>query len=62
MRNISHEILLDDQIKKNENGVACGKYGGEEASLQVLVGETRRTEIAWSRCENNIKVDLKEIG
>jgi hypothetical protein len=36
----THQILLGDQIKKNEMGWACSMYGGEEICIQDFGGET----------------------
>jgi hypothetical protein len=35
-----HEILFDDQIKKNEMGGICDKYGGEARCRQCFGGAT----------------------
>jgi len=35
-----HQILLGDQIEKNEMGGACNTYGGEERYLQGFGEET----------------------
>jgi hypothetical protein len=34
------QIILGDQIKKNEMGGACSTYGREERCIQVFGGET----------------------
>jgi len=34
-------LNTSDQIEKNEMGVACSTYGGQESSIHVLVGEPR---------------------
>jgi hypothetical protein len=36
----AHQILLVDQIEKNEMGGVCSTYGGEERFIQELGGET----------------------
>jgi len=35
-----HLIMFGDQIDKNEMGVACSTYGGEERCIQGFGGET----------------------
>jgi len=34
---------LSDQVKKNEMGVVCGMYGGEETYIEDLVGKSEGT-------------------
>jgi hypothetical protein len=52
---------LDDQIEKNEMGRACSTYG----CIQGFGGETKgkrplgRPKLRW---EDNIKMDLQEMG
>jgi hypothetical protein len=52
-------------MKKNEMGGTCGTYGGEERCIQGWVGKPEverplgRPGCSW---EDNIKIDLKEIG
>jgi hypothetical protein len=44
---------------------ACGKYGGEESSMQDSGEEIWGETPIWMsrrRWENNIKMDLKEMG
>ena len=46
-------------------GAACSKYGGQERRLQVLVGKPEgNSPLGRLRCrwEDNIKVDLQEVG
>ena len=46
-------------------GGACGLYGGRERSVQGAGGETRGEETAGiprSRWEDNIRMDLQEVG
>jgi hypothetical protein len=40
----AHQIFLGDQMKNNEMGEACSKYGGEESFIQGSDGETCRRE------------------
>jgi hypothetical protein len=56
-----------DQIKKNEVGGACSTYGGGERCIQDFGGETwpegrKPLEILRRRWEDNIKMDLQEVG
>jgi hypothetical protein len=53
------------EIKKTEMGRTCGTYRGEERCIRGLMekpegrrplGRPRR------RCEDNIKMDLREVG
>ena len=46
-------------------GVACGAYGGGESCAQVLAGKpegTRQLGRPRRRWEDNIKMDLQEVG
>jgi len=46
-------------------GVACGAYGGEERRIQGFGGETwgkRPLGRPRHRWEDNIKMDLQEVG
>jgi hypothetical protein len=46
-------------------GGACSTYAGEERCIQVFVGnpeEKRPLGRPRSRWENNIKMDLQEVG
>jgi len=55
-----HQILVEDKIKNNEVGGACGSYGD-----RVLVGkpeEKRTLGIPSNRWKCNIKMDLQEVG
>jgi hypothetical protein len=45
-----------DKTEKNEMGGACGAYGGGERCAQRPLGRPRR------RWEDNIKMDLQEVG
>jgi hypothetical protein len=58
----AHPILLGDKIQKNEMGGACSTYEREE---RVLVGNhERKRPLRRPRCrwEDNIKMDLQEVG
>jgi hypothetical protein len=52
-------------IQNNKMGGACGTYGGQKTCIHGFGGETRgkrqlgRTRRRW---ENNIKMDLQEVG
>jgi hypothetical protein len=54
-----------DQIKKNEVGGACRKYGERSGAYRVLLGKLEgkiplgRLGRRW---EDNIKMDLHEVG
>ena len=37
----------DDQIKKNEMGVACGTCGGDERCIRGFGEETQGKETTW---------------
>jgi len=54
---------VSDKIKRNEMGRACGVYGRRERCVlyRVLVGkpEGMRPRHRW---EDNIKMDLQEVG
>jgi hypothetical protein len=45
-RHSSPNIVLGDEIEKSEMGMSCSAYGGEERH----------------RWEDNIKMDLQEVG
>ena len=56
----------DDQIEKNEIGGACSTYGGRG---EVHTGfwwenlrETDHLEDRGFRCEDNIEMDLQDVG
>jgi hypothetical protein len=57
-----HPILLGDEIEKNEVGGACSMYAGEESVLVRKPLEKRPLGRPWRRWEDNIKVDLQEVG
>ena len=54
-----------DKIEKNETGGACGMYGGRERCAQGFGGKPEgngplgRPRRRW---EDNIKMDLEEVG
>jgi hypothetical protein len=39
-----HLIFSGDQIEKNEIGVACSTYGGEESCIQGFGGEMKERD------------------
>jgi hypothetical protein len=56
---------LGDQIEKSEMGGACGMYGGQERCIQGLVGRhdwKRPFGRPRSRWDDNVKIDLQEVG
>ena len=60
----AHQILFGDQIE-NEVGGACSAYGGEERRIQGCGGEILGKEDNGRprrRWENNIKMNLQEVG
>jgi hypothetical protein len=61
----AHQILLGDQIENNEMGWACSMCMGEENRVQDLVGKPEGQRLLGRpRCrwEDNIKMDLQEVG
>jgi hypothetical protein len=50
-----------DKIE-NEMGGACSAYGGRESRVQGFGGETWGKETPRCRWEDNIKMDLQEVG
>jgi len=57
--------VLNDKIEKNEMGVACGAYGGGEWGAQGSGGKPegkRPLGRPRRRWEDNIKMDLREVG
>jgi hypothetical protein len=61
----SANIFSDNQIKENEMGVVCSTHGERRGAFRVLVGRSegkRRVRRPRLRCEDNIKVDLHELG
>jgi hypothetical protein len=57
---------LGDKIEKNEMGRACIVYGGEERHIQCFGGgnlrEKRPLGRPWHRWEDNIQMDIQEVG
>jgi hypothetical protein len=57
----SHQIILGDQIKKNEMSAACSTYGETRGAYRSLMqkpeGIRRRR-----RCKDNFEMDLQEVG
>jgi hypothetical protein len=56
---------LGDKFEENEMDGECSTYGGEERRIQSLVGKPERRRLLGKpmrRWEDNIKVDLKEVG
>ena len=54
-----------DQIEKNEMGGARSTYGEKRGAYRVLVGipeRKRPLERPRLRWEDNIKMDLREVG
>jgi hypothetical protein len=51
-------------MEKNEMGGSCSTYGGEErrGALKVLVGSSEGKKPLSHRWEDNIKIDLQEVG
>jgi hypothetical protein len=58
---------LGDQIKKNKTGTACGTYGRQEGCIQCFGGKNggdkkHKLGRPRDRWEDNIKIDLQEVG
>jgi hypothetical protein len=56
---------LGDQIEKNKMGGTCSTYGERRVVCRVLVGKPegkRSLGRPRSRWEENIKMDLQELG
>jgi len=54
-----------DEIKKKEMAEECGTYWRQERCIEVLVGKTegkRPLGRRRHRWENNIKMDLQDVG
>ena len=59
------EYCASDKIKKNEMGGSCSLHGGGEGHVQGFGGETcgkRPLGRPRHRWEDNIKMDLQEVG
>ena len=55
---------MNDKIKKNEMGVVCSTYEKRDA-YSILVGKPEGKKPLVkprSRCEDNIQMDLQEVG
>jgi hypothetical protein len=69
-RKLHNEELNDlycsgDKIEKNEMGGACSAHGGSRGVYRVLVGKPegkRPLGRPRSRWEDNVKIDLPEVG
>jgi hypothetical protein len=60
-----HQYCSGDKIEKNEMGGACSAYGEGSAVYRVLVGKPegkRLNGISRRRWEDNINMDLQEVG
>jgi hypothetical protein len=60
-----HPLLCVDKIEKNEMGGACSSEGEGRGMYRVLVGKPegkRPLGRPRRRWEDNIKMDLKEVG
>jgi hypothetical protein len=56
---------VGDKIEKNEMGGACSSIERRERRVRVLVGKPEgKRPLGRPRCrlEDNIKVDLQEVG
>jgi hypothetical protein len=54
-----------DKIERNEMGGACSRYAGKSRCIQDFVGETEGTRPLGRpkrKGEDNIKMDLQEVG
>ena len=54
-----------DKIEKNEKGGACSECGGQERLYRILVGKPDGKRLLGRprlRLEENIKMDLLEVG
>jgi hypothetical protein len=61
----SPNICAGDKIEKNGMGRACSMYGGGERHVQGFGGEPWGKETTGgptSKWEDNIKIDLQEVG
>jgi len=60
-----HQYNSGDKIEMNERGGACGPYGERRGMYRVLVGKPegkRPLGRSRRRWEDNIKMDLQEVG
>jgi len=61
----SPNIVRAKKIEKNEMGGACSAYGERRGVYSVLVGKPEGKRPLWRprrRWEDNIKMDLQEVG
>jgi hypothetical protein len=61
----AHQYYSGNQIKKNEMGWVCSTYVEMRGVCRVLVGKPegkRPLGRPRRRLENNIKLDLQEVG
>ena len=61
----THPIIFGDQIERNETSGECSTYGERRRAYRISVGKPegkRPLGRSWSRWEDNIKVNLKEMG
>jgi hypothetical protein len=59
------QYRADDKIEKNKMGGACSTYGEGRGVYRVLVGKPegkRPLERPRPRWEDNIRMDLQEVG
>jgi hypothetical protein len=60
-----YPISSGDKIEKNEMGGACSTYGGRERCVEGFGGgteERRPLGRPRRRWEDNIRMDLQEVG
>jgi hypothetical protein len=58
-------MAMGDQVKKTETGRTCGTYGERRGAYRALVGKCegrRPLGRPRRRWEDNIKMDLREVG
>ena len=62
---MGHSLRRMNQIKNIEMGRTCGTYGGRRGAYRVLVTRPEgKRQLSRPRCrlEDNIKMDLQEMG
>ena len=62
---INEEILKSLYVKKNQMGGTCGTYRRQERCIQGFGCETERSRLLerpGHRWDDNIKMDLREVG
>jgi len=60
-----YQYCAGDKIEKNEMGGACSAYGERRGLYRVLMGKPERKRPHGRprrRWEDNIKMDLQEVG